>query len=139
MNREATAFMAILLAAGLFACAPGDRPGTESNEEAVDEQADKAKETFARTAKLRLEDMEQRMEQVAERLDEAPESVQTELKPQVEDWKTRASDLEKRIDDFDPDTPETQREFETRVNEELDELAQALNEHSQRVAPAAAR
>ena len=139
MYREGTVFLAILMAAGLSACTPGDRPGTEKNEDAVDEQADRAQETFSRTAKLRIDDMQERMDQVAERLDEASDSVKTEVKPQLDDWKQKASDLEKRIDDFDADTPTAQKEFESRVNQELDELAQTLNETSQKVAPAAAR
>jgi len=139
MYHQATAFLAICIAAGLTACSPSGRQGTDLNEETVDERADRAQETFSRTAKLRIDDMEQRMEQVAERLDEAPESIQQEMKAQVEDWQQRASDLDSRIDDFDPETPEVQREFQARVSEELDELARALNEHSQRVSPAAVR
>jgi hypothetical protein len=83
--------------------------------------------------------MEQQMESVTERLNDAPEAVQNELKPQVDDWKQRASDLDNRIDDFNPETPESQREFQARVNEELDELARTLNEHSQKVPTPAAR
>ena len=139
MFRETTSFLAILFAAGLVACTPGDRPGNDTQEEAADDQADKEQDTFARTAKMRIDDMEQQMESVTERLNDAPEAVQTELKPQVDDWKQRASDLDNRIDDFNPETPESQREFQARVNEELDELARTLNEHSQKVQPAAAR
>jgi hypothetical protein len=139
MFRETTSFLAILFAAGLVACTPGDRPGNEPQEEAADDQADKEQDAFARTAKMRIDDMEQQMDQVTERLNDAPEAVQNELKPQVADWKQQAADLGNRIDDFNPETPESQREFQARVNEELDELARTLNEHSQKVPPTAAR
>jgi hypothetical protein len=139
MFRETTSWLAILFAAGLVACTPGDRPGTDTGEEVADDEADREQETFSRTAKMRIDDMQQQMEQVTEHLDDAPEAVQNELKPQVEDWKQRVSDLDNRIDDFNPETPESQREFQARVNEELDELARMLNDHSQKVQPAAAR
>ena len=139
MFRETTSLLAILFAAGLVACTPGDRPGADTGEEVADDQADREQETFSRTAKMRIDDMEQQMEQVTEHLNDASETVQNELKPQVEDWKQRAADLDNRIDDFNPETPESQREFQARVNEELDELARTLNEHSQKVQPTAAR
>ncbi|MGH9319328.1 MAG: hypothetical protein ACRD3V_05490 [Vicinamibacteria bacterium] len=127
-------FTAFLLAAGLIACNPADQPvEDDAAEEAVEEGVDATQEAFNRTAKSRIEAMEEQMSQLADRVDEAPENMREELNAQIDDWQRRADDLEGRIDSFDAEGEQQWREFETRVNTELDDLDRSYNELSQRL------
>jgi len=134
-------FMAFLLAAGLTAC-DADRPGANDANEAEDvaeNQAEEAQEAFSRTAKSRIDAMQEQADQFESRVGEAPENMREELQAQIDDWQRRADDVENRIDDFDAQTPQQWSEFETRMNSELDELDRTLNELSQRVGNPPAR
>jgi hypothetical protein len=127
--------MALLLAGGLAACAPGDDETGETGAatESREDQAEQAQENFNRTAKSRIDALQERADQLDQRIDQAPENVRKDLDAQLADWKQKGDDLEGRIDNFKATSPEQWREFESRATTEMAELEQSLNELSKRI------
>jgi hypothetical protein len=128
-------FMALLLAGGLSACTPGedDTAETGAATESREDQAEQAQANFNRTAKSRIDALQERADQLDERVGQAPEKVREDLEAQLADWKQKADDLEGRIDNFEATSPEQWREFESRATAEMSEIEQSLNELAKRV------